>query len=165
MINFDSVKSERVIRSLIKKNLNKEIHPGTKPSIDFIFKILDESYKSGINYDVTNMRPQILAFANDSTNQSLYCVKLVSKMQFKSEEISPSIGMYEKDELIFFDVEVFPNLFIVAWKPDGKDIVKMINPTSADMEMLFKLKLIGFNCRRYDNHILYARYIGYNNLD
>jgi hypothetical protein len=26
--------------------------------------------------------------------------------------------------------------------------------------MLLHMKLVGFNCRRYDNHILYARYIG-----
>ena len=27
--------------------------------------------------------------------------------------------------------------------------------------MLFRSKLVGFNCRRYDNHIVYARYLGY----
>jgi hypothetical protein len=39
----------------------------------------------------------------------------------------------------------------------------MINPSSQDIEGLFKFKLVGFNNRRYDNHILYARYLGYNN--
>ena len=39
----------------------------------------------------------------------------------------------------------------------------MINPTSSEIEDILKLKLVGFNCRRYDNHILYARYIGYDN--
>ena len=39
MINFDAVKSENGLRNLIRKNLNKEIHPGTKPSIDFIQNI------------------------------------------------------------------------------------------------------------------------------
>ena len=37
VINYDVVKSENVIRNLIKRNLNKEFHPGTKPSIDFIY--------------------------------------------------------------------------------------------------------------------------------
>lgn len=166
MINFEAVKSERSIRKLIKKNLAKEIHPGTKPSIDFIYKILDDAYNSGLNYDVTDMRPLVLAFANNSSHQSEYCVKLVSKMNFKSEEPSLSIEKHVSDELVFFDVEVFPNLFVVVWKVQGKDKKKvaMINPKPADIENLFKFKLVGFNCRRYDNHILYAAYIGYDNL-
>ena len=32
MINFKAINTEKGIRTLIKKNLNKEIHPGTKPS-------------------------------------------------------------------------------------------------------------------------------------
>ena len=39
----------------------------------------------------------------------------------------------------------------------------MINPKPADIEKLFKLKLVGFNNRRYDNHILYAAFMGYSN--
>ena len=58
MINFDAVQSERTLRDLIKRNLNKEIHPGTKPSIDFIYKILDDAHKSGLKYDITDMRPK-----------------------------------------------------------------------------------------------------------
>ena len=37
MINFNVVKSEKGLRDLVSRNINKEIHPGTKPSIDFIF--------------------------------------------------------------------------------------------------------------------------------
>ena len=44
MINIEAVKSEKGLRTLIKRNLNKEIHPATKPSIDFIHKILDDAY-------------------------------------------------------------------------------------------------------------------------
>jgi energy-coupling factor transporter ATP-binding protein EcfA2 len=165
MINFDSVTNEKALRTLIKRNLNKEIHPGTKPSIDFINKILDDAYNSGLHYDITDMRPAILAFANNSSNQSDYCIKLVGKMKFKSEEpsIVISTNKYDKEELVFFDVEVFPNLFVVVWKPKGKPTVKMINPTASDIESLLKFRLIGYNCRRYDNHIMYARYIGYDN--
>jgi hypothetical protein len=163
MINFDAVKSEKGLRTLIKRNLNKEIHPGTKPSLDFIQKILEDAYVSGLAYDVTDMRPRILAFANNSTNQADYCVKLIGQIKFKSEESSSPSVEYSKDELVFFDVEVFPNLFVVVWKAEGKDPVKMINPSSADIEAILNLKLVGFNCRRYDNHILYARYIGYDN--
>ncbi len=163
VINFNAVKSEKGLRDLIARNLRKEIHPGTKPSIDFIYKILDDAYKSGMKYDVTDLRPKILAFANNSTHQSDYCVKLVAKMTFASDEPSDSPEAYQSDELIFFDVEVFPNLFIVVWKAENKDPVRMINPGPKDIEELMKFKLVGFNNRRYDNHILYARYIGYDN--
>jgi hypothetical protein len=164
MINFDTVKSEKGLRELVKRNIHKEIHPGTKPSVDFIHKILEDSYNSGLVYDLTNMRPDILAFANNSTNQSEYCVKLVSKMKFKSEDSDQKTSEYKTDELVFFDVEVFPNLFVVVWKPEGRPPVKMINPTPAEIENILSFKLVGFNCRRYDNHILYARYIGYDNI-
>lgn len=163
MINFDSVKSERTLRRLIKRNLNKEIHPGTKPSVDFIYKILEDAYNSNLKYDISDMRPQILAFANNSTNQAGYCIKLVSKMKFKSEKPSIASNDYLVDKYVFFDVEVFPNLLVVVWKMEGKEPVKMINPSAQDVEELLKFKLIGFNCRRYDNHVLYARYIGYDN--
>lgn len=163
MINFDAVQSEKGLRELISRNLRKEIHPGTKPSIDFIHKILEDAYSSGLKYDVTDLRPRILAFANNSTNQSDYCIKLVQKMQFASEEISKAPDNYQSDDLIFYDVEVFPNLFVVVWKREGGTKVKMINPTAKEVEELMKFKLIGYNCRRYDNHILYARYIGYDN--
>lgn len=66
---------------------------------------------------------------------------------------------------VFFDIEVFPNLLLVNWKEagEGKGVVRMINPTASEVKELFKKKLIGFNCRRYDNHILYARFLGYDN--
>ena len=44
MINFEGVKSEKGLRTQIKRNLNKEYHPATKPSIDFIYKILEDAY-------------------------------------------------------------------------------------------------------------------------
>lgn len=163
MIDFESVQSERSLRNLIKRNLNKEIHPGTKPSVDFINKILEDAYESDLKYDITDLRPSILAFANNSTNQANYCVKLVSQMKFKSEEPSDPRTDYIVDKLVFFDVEVFPNLFVVVWKMEGKNPVRMINPSSKDIEDILKFKLVGFNCRRYDNHILYGAFIGYNN--
>lgn len=157
--------SEKGLRDLIKRNLRKEIHPGTKPSIDFIHKILDDAHKSDMTYDVTDLRPAIIAFANNSTHQPLPSLKIVQQMLFKSKE-----AVVEKEtppwetELVFFDVEVYPNLFVVCWKYQGDDtVVAMVNPTGQDIEGLFQYKLIGFNNRRYDNHILYARYLGYDN--
>lgn len=165
VVNFEAIKTEKGIRTLIKKNLKKEIHPGTKPSIDFIYKILDDAYKSELKYDVSDMKPAVLSFAAFSTHQADYCIKLVNKMQFKSEEPSLPVGSRPEDQIVFYDIEIFPNLFLVNWKYDGEDkpVVRMINPKPAEIEELIKYKLVGFNCRRYDNHMLYARLMGYNN--
>ena len=165
VVNFDAVKSEKGLRSLIERNLKKEIHPGTKPSIDFIAKILEDAYASGLKFDVTDMRPRIMAFANNSTHQAEYCLKVVNNMIFKSDEDSEADERYVSDKLVFYDVEVFSNLFVIVWKFDGEEnkCVKMINPSPTDVEDLIRYKLVGFNCRRYDNHILYARMMGYTN--
>lgn len=165
VVNFEAIKTEKGIRTLIKKNLKKEIHPGTKPSIDFIYKILDDAYKSDLKYDVSDMKPAVLSFAASSTHQADYCIKLVNKMQFKSKEPSLPVGSRPEDQIVFYDIEIFPNLFLVNWKYDGEDkpVVRMINPKPAEIEELIKYKLVGFNCRRYDNHMLYARLMGYNN--
>jgi len=166
MLPVKTIQSEKGLRELIKRNLNKEINPGTKSSVDFIQKILDEAYDSGLVYDVTDMRASIMAFANNSTNQSLLALKTVMRMKFKSDapvEETPK-ETPKDDRLVFFDVEVYPNLFVVCWKYEGSNqVVKMINPTPQEVEELFPLKLVGFNNRRYDNHILYARFLGYDN--
>lgn len=168
MIDHQTVKSERGLRELITRNLNKEIHPGTKPSIDFIYKILEDAYTSGMKYDLTSMRPSVLSFAVNSTNHGDYCINLVSKMHFMSDEVLPEVidgtKASKPDLLVFYDVEVFPNLFIVNWMYDLDDaqVVRMINPSPKDIEQLMQMPLVGFNCRRYDNHILYGRYSGYS---
>ncbi len=184
------LKSEKGLRDLIARAMTKEFGGGTKVSIDFIHKILEDAYKSGLQYDVADLRPKLITFAAMSTNQSLPSLKIVQKMQFKSEEaVTESFGdtpydardnqepvkgndnsgaqafIKGDDRLVFFDVEVYPNLFVICWKYEGKDapVVKMINPKASDVEQLFQLKLIGFNNRKYDNHIVYAAFMGYNN--
>ena len=170
VINTDVIKTEKGLRELIGRNLRKEIHPGTKPSIDFIAHILDEAYLSGLTYDLTDLRAVLLAFANNSTNQPLQCLKVVQKMRFKSEDAivrdeAPWEAGEPKDKrLVFFDIEVYPNLFVVCWKFEGEpDVVRMINPTPQEIESLFQFRLVGFNNRRYDNHMFWARYMGYDN--
>lgn len=167
VLHVDSIQSEKGLRDLIGRNLRKEIHPGTKPSIDFIHKILEDAYLSGMKYDITDLRNKILAFANNSSNQPLQCLKVVQRMRFRSEEPiapPPEEPVPADEPLVFFDVEVYPNLFVVCWKYAGaSDVVRMINPSPREIEAMFKLKLVGFNNRRYDNHILYARYLGYDN--
>ena len=164
MVNQEVIKSEKSLRALIIRNLRKEIHPGTKPSIDFIYKILEDAYESGLKYDVSDLYPDISAFALGSTHKAEYCMDMVSKMKFKSEDDVPP-DIFVEDKLVFFDCEVFPNLFLINWKFQGKEnpVVRMINPTPEEVSELSKYKLVGFNCRRYDNHILYARMLGFTN--
>lgn len=166
-VNFDSVKSEKGLRDLIERNLRKEIHPGTKPSIDFIEKILDDAYEQGLHYDVTDMRPDIMDFAIHSSHQADYCLTRVAKMKFRSEDASDSGDIpYNDERLVFFDIEVFPNLILVNWKFAGDTVCqRMINPKPYEIEALMKYKLVGFNCRRYDNHILYAVMLGKSNAE
>ena len=163
VFNPETIKSEKALRDLIMRNLRKEIHPATKPSIDFIHKLLEDAYSSGMSYDLSDLRPKVLAFANNSSNQALYCIKLTQVMKFKSEE--PADTVDPKDQrIVFFDVEVYPNLFVVCWKYHGEDrVVRLVNPTPNEIEGLMSLKLVGFRNRRYDNHILYAAYMGYDN--
>ena len=165
MVDFEGVKNEKMLRTMIKRNLNKEYHAATKPSIDYINFLLNEAYEKGIGYDVSDLRNHVLAFAAQSTNQADYCIKLVSQMKFKSEE--PSEGHNGSDEapIVFYDVEVFPNLFLVCWKFAGlgNPVVTMINPKPAEIEELLQYRLIGFNVRDYDNHMIYGCWNGYTN--
>ena len=164
LINFEGLKNERALRTVIKRNLAKEYHDHTTPSINFIAQALEDAYNSGMHYDVSDLYDAILAFAANASNQAEACMKKVDAMKFKSED--PSLPeLNDEATLIFYDVEVFPNLFLVNWKAAGKDksVVRMINPTAAEIEPLLKYNLVGFNCRDYDNHILYGRLIGYDN--
>ena len=174
MLKEKTMASEKGLRDLIERNLRKEFQPGTKPSVDFIKKILDDAYESGMSYDVTDMRSRIITFAAHSTNQAREAGKVVRQMKWKSrdmEELEKGDASFlpsgEEPEpadprLVFFDVEVYPNLFVVCWKFQGGDqVVRMVNPTAEEVSELFRLKLVGFYNRRFDNHILWAASLGW----
>lgn len=174
MIDTAILKDEMHLRNIIKKSLRKGVHGATRPEVDMIAKVLEEAYTSGMSYDVSDMSHDVLVFAMGSTHQSDYCVKRVNEMHFKSkdlEEAESKASIPDKDKrnsdapIVFYDVEVFPNLFLVNWKFAGKDkpVNRMINPKPRDMEELFKYRLVGFNCRKYDNHMIYGRYLGLSN--
>lgn len=164
VVDWEGIQNEKMLRTMIKKNLRKEYHAATKPSVDYIYDLLEDAYKRGIPYDVSDMRGAIVAFAAQSTNQADYCLTLVGKMKFKSEEEAKQVTS-KSDILVFFDCEIFPNLFLVNWKAAGeeKKVNAMVNPTQKEISDLLQYKLVGFNNRRYDNHMLYARILGYSN--
>lgn len=165
-VSEKTIKDEQHLEKLIKKALRKEIEPyATKPCVDFIFKILTDAYNDpNMHYDLTALRPAVMAFAATSSHHAQDCLKLVAKMPFKSEEPGEPVEA-SSDKLVFFDCEVFPNLLLVNWKFEGEGVpvARMINPTPNDIEALLAHRLVGFNCRRYDNHILYARLKGWSN--
>lgn len=164
MLDNKVIQSEKGLRELIERNLRKEIHPGTKSSVDFIHKILEEAYEGNLPYDVRDLRGRILAFAASSTNQSSQAIKTVQTMRFVSDDHMVVPEDAKGKPIVFFDVEVYPNLFVICWKYAGdSEMVTMINPTPAEVEPLLGMRLVGFNNRRYDNHIIYARFLGYSN--
>ena len=157
-----SVKSEEALRELIVRNLKKEIHNNTTQSVSFIKKILDDAYESGLEYDLTDMKSVIIDFAASSTNQADANLQVVQEMQFASGD---ELEWVEDSNasLVFYDVEVYPNLFVLVWKyKDSDTLIKRYNPQPDEVRELFQYNLIGYNNRGYDNHILYARSIGYS---
>jgi hypothetical protein len=178
MMNEQVINDEKHLRALINKALRKEVHPGTKSNVDYIHHVLEEAYKSGQTYNVTDLRQKILTFAARSSNQSLTAIKLVQNMKFASEDVLESVQTGEipesfrgavttlnADREVIFDVEVFKNLFVICWKYKGASddsVVAMINPSAQEVEKLMAMKLVGFYNRQYDNHIVYAAALGYS---
>ena len=166
MISFDGLKNEKMLRNMINKNLAKQYHSSTASSVQFIYKLLEDAYSQGMTYDVRDMRPAIMSFAAQSTHQSEKCLELVSKMKWHSDDVEEANEEFKDDTpIVFFDVEVFPNLFVVVWKRQGDKCKPMtlINPTPDEIQTICRFRLVGFNNRKYDNHILYARMHGYSN--
>lgn len=161
VVNEEIVKNEKAIRTIILRNLNKEYHSATKPSIDYIYKILEDAQNAGTVYDVEDLKGAVIAFAAGSTHNSDYCLKLVNKMKFKSAEIGweaeEDKNTDSDGELLFFDMEVYPNHTLLCYMDDkSDDVVVLTDPDSRTIAKFCNNKIVGFNNKRYDNHILYA---------
>lgn len=182
MIDAVKLNDELHLRNIIKKCLRKQNHGATRPEVDLIMKVLDDAYESGMSYDVSDMEHDILVFAMNSTNQSDYCVSCVMRMKFQSKDIEKAIEernskkVSDDDPIVFFDIEIYPpgidsdgeeneGLFLICWKLEGEEnpVHAMVNPSANDVEALLQMKLVGFNNRKYDNHIVYAALLGYTN--
>lgn len=166
VLDFKGIRTEAVLRRQIVKALNKQIHTDTTSNVDYIAKILRDAYESKMPYDVSDLKGKVLTFAGRSTHQANKCLETVAKMQFASEIQLEGSDNYADDAIVFFDVEVFKNLFIICYKFAGSDIIyRLINPKPSVVAKLFEYRLVGFNNRDYDNHICYARMMGYSNYD
>lgn len=171
VLNKNAVKDEDHLRFRILKALKKEVWPNTTPNVNYIYSELEKAYESGMPYNVTNLKQTIYNFCSRSTNQSDHCLDLWRKMHFKSEtEVEPIHDPKENEKpIIFYDVEVMKNLFVLCWKYEGleHDVNVMINPTPDEVAkwMAMEARFVGFNDRKYDAHIVYARAHGYTNMD
>lgn len=165
VINDRALKDETHIRNLIRNCVLKKYCPGTKPSVDFICKILDEAYESGMAYDVSDLKPALMDFAERSTHWPDYCTQVVNNMHFHSEKLPAGKNPTNEDSLTFYDVEVFPNLFLVSFMDSNEsEPHSWINPPRKSIMQLMTKNLVGFNNRKYDNHILWAwAVLGYDN--
>lgn len=167
-------KSDKAIRKMLVKCMQKGYSGGhTVTNVSYAKMILDKLYVSDISYDVSDMRTAMRDFAAGSTNQSSKCLEMVADMKFCSREYEEEVvdpKMLEKAvdygeaPLVFWDVEVFVNCFILCYKFEDKpEVIRLINPTPQQVKELFKFRLVGFNNLGYDNHICYARALGYSN--
>ena len=181
VLNVDDIKDEKHLRARIKNCIAKKHHGHTTPEVNYIYDSLEAAYKKGFKYDVTDLKKAIMTFCMHSTNQKQYCLKLFTKMRFQSkdyeygdeegwdfEEIKSESAREACSHrvsglpLIIFDIEVFPNVLLVCFKEygEGKECIRWFNPSPAQIEWLIGQRLVGYNNRAYDNHILYARFIG-----
>ena len=58
MLDAKTIQSEAGLRSMIEQESAEGVpRPAPSPSVDFIKKILDEAYETGMSYDVTDLKP------------------------------------------------------------------------------------------------------------
>lgn len=163
VIDFEGIKNEKALRTMIKKCINREYHDNTKPSMDFLKKILDDAYESGMKYNVSDMRTAVLQFAASSSHQPHYCIGLLKEIHWASDDAIEELERYEP-KIIFLDIEIWPNLFLVCWEPLESDHCEiMFNPSATEIEAIIRdYDFVGHNVRKYDNHMLYAAALGYS---
>jgi len=174
MISFTAFKNDKALDTLIRKALKKDYpkQQSTREMINLIYDSLEAAYKSGIDYDMSKWFTDLWAFASQSSNSAKYCLSKVMKMKLKSKNYEQELikivdtTPYIDDRIVFFDVEIFPNLFVLVWKFLGEEgDTAWVNPTPEMIQTFMRYKLVGFNCRRYDNHIIYAGASGFTNYE
>lgn len=171
----DIIWNEKTLRQFIINALHNKHHANTRPEIMFIIAEMTKAKEQGLKYDLTDLRDSVIQKAMMSTNHKNELVKLVLESitwntikddeEVQSKLIS-NVHIVPKEDIVFYDIEVYPNLFVVVWKKYHDDeIVRWVNPTPDQIEYLLSFPLVGFNNRRYDNHILYGRTLGASNMD
>ena len=190
VINFDGIKDEMHLRNMVKMAVNKEIRPyGEEPKtitcVKYIRDILKQAQEGEMKYDLRDLSEMVYAFAAHSRHNAEECLNIYYSMDFlwpreRKEATTvwePIVQYNQESPIIILDVEVIQNLTLVIYKelePDGKPAimknpndrqkrcVRLYNPKPHEIEKLFGMKIVGHNVTGYDNHILYALYLGYS---
>lgn len=171
VLDFEGFKDDKHLRNYIDMHLRKGKFSSTSQSISAIKSTLDDLYSVGVSYDLRDYAPQLQQFALHSSNSKDKCLRLVSEMHLCSKDvehnddgvINESDTEFEDDRIIIWDCEVYKNLYLICWKYLGEPEIHVeFNPSSEFCEWFAKQKTVGFNNRGYDNHILYARMLGYD---
>lgn len=162
MIATKDIVDAKHLNNLINKALARKVFPNTKPSMDFIKKITDDAYASGITYDISHRRSDILIFAMQSTHHKDELIKMLDDIHWCSDDVCVESKDEEEKPIAFFDIEVKPNMNLLCWKILDDDYVESwFNPTQEQIgNLIDNYRLIGFNNLRYDNHIVMCMYYG-----
>lgn len=175
MIDNQSIENEKHIRNRIAMALRKEVEPRTTTCcVSFIKMTLDTAYaQEGLTYDVSDMKNDILEFAKHSTHQAQNCVNMCMQMKFMSKDheqgtVKSDLRFDPDAKIVFFDIESFPNLFVLCWKYQGAEVIHtMVNPSAQEMhdfiwtpEGKLRYKLVGYNNKNYDNPMIYGVSVG-----
>lgn len=166
VVDFELYSNEKALRSAIEAHIRNWSSglAHTTPTINLIGDLINKAYAGGFPYDISDMYITCIDIARQSTNHADDCEKKVNNWFFKSKDSEKLefVGITKDGKLVFFDIEVFPNLLVICWKYEFSDTcTAMINPSPEEVEeFMSNLRLIGFNNRKYDNHIVYARACG-----
>lgn len=179
-VKVSQIKDEKHLRALINKALKKQVHADTRSSVDFIKKTVEDAIAGGVLFDVSDLYPQLIVFAAGSTNQNDYCVEVIRTLQLSTAPTTDLlVSEMDEDEIVVYDVEVFKNLFMLSYVSttlsevqgmtpqeafthftSGGRIKTLINPDEGEVAPFVGKRLVDFNGRKYDRHMLYARYNG-----
>ena len=188
VINWEGVKDEKHLRNLVIKAIDRNIRPyGEEPKtitlVKYICDLLRDAQSSGMKYDLSDLDNVLYSFAASSHHNKDECINLYYGMELRwpKEIISEKPETYQPypddSPIIILDCEVTRNLLLVIYKelePDGvaavlkspinrqKKCVRLFNPKPHEIAGLFGMKIVGHNVTGYDNHILYAAYLGYS---
>lgn len=178
VINEYALKDAKHLHNKIMMALRKEVEPkATRTSMMYIRDCLKEAQEKGIEYDFSQLDNIIYSFAANSSHSADFCLNIYKELKLKwPEDIVQTVPdpahqivqakWADEAPIVIFDVETFKNMFMIVYKELGpdKDCSVLINPKPYQLEPLFRMRLVGFNNRGYDNFMVWAAYLGYTNM-
>lgn len=166
VVDFELYENEKALRSVIEGHIKNWVGGlrHTIVTINLIADTINEAYNKGFHYDISDMYKTLIDIAKASTNNADPCQKTVNSLHLKSKDIDTMkyVATAKDGRRVFFDIECFQNLFVICWKYEfSKTCQSMVNPSPEEvMEFIENFTFIGFNNRKYDNHVMWERALG-----